>query len=487
VSPREGAIGKLYDWVPNLWSNPVSLVGTVVTTVAGTGLVLLFGLNVSGTILNPYTGALLFVGLPALFVFGLLLIPGGLLLYRRRRRAAPVRTLGEEVGALFSTKPGRRKLYWVAGLTLVNLVLLGAAGGRLVAWTSDPTFCGTACHEIMEPEWESYRDAEHARVACVDCHVGEGAEHLVRSKLDGMRQVWKALRGDYAKPVPAPVHSMRPSRETCETCHWSERWLGDRAVLYSHTFPDQANTERVNVLRLKLGGVDPRTGVATGYHWHAAQGTDVRYEAYDEARTKIGKVTVWKDGKVVKEFLPPGPEQPVVATRKMDCLDCHNRATHRFDASPVHALDRAFESGVLDRKVPWLREVAGAILPNAAHTRAGVEADFRREIEALYRERHADAVPDAAALDAAAKGLAVLWRDNVFPDRAVGWGTYPSHEGHQTPSAGLYGCFRCHDDKHKTADGKPLSGECEVCHETLAQDEKWDDLDEAVRTLIGGR
>jgi hypothetical protein len=171
----------------------------------------------------------------------------------------------------------------------------------------------------------------------------------------------------------------------------------------------------------------------------------------------------------------------------MDCIDCHNRPTHVFDHSPTHALDRAFASGRLDRNVKWLRDVGSTVLAGTAHTRDGVEADFRRELEAAYRERHADALPDASVLDTAAKGLAEVWKQNVFPDRAVTWGTYPNHRGHQTGSAALHGCFRCHDDKHKTAGGEVLSGDCAICHETLAQDELPGELEESLRPLVGSR
>ena len=480
-------IKRFLDWLPNLWSNPISLVGAVLTTVTGCALLLLFGFDISGLTLNPYAGILLLVGLPVLFVLGLLLIPGGMLLYRRRRAAAaPMPPLGEAVGALFTTKSGRRKLLVIGLLTAANIVLVAGASQRLVAWTSAPTFCGTACHGIMEPEWVTYRDSPHARVACVECHVGSGTPALIRSKLDGLRQVWSAITDNYARPVATPVHSMRPSRDTCEHCHWPDAWNGDKPALYAHTYPDEANTERVNVLVLKLGGKHPVKRTSEGIHWHAGR-DEVRYEAYDVQRTRIGRVTVLREGKVVKEFLPPGAPAPVVATRTMDCIDCHNRPTHEFDISPARALDRAFAAGSLDRSVKWLRDVAEPVLAGPKHTRAGVEADIRKEIEAAYRARHPDAVPDGAALDRAAKGLAEVWRYDVFPDRGVTWGTYPNHIGHQDATPAVHGCFRCHDDKHKTADGKPLSGECEVCHQMLAQDEKFGELEESVRAMMGPR
>ena len=61
-------IRALLNSLPKLWSNPITLLGTVLTTVTGCALLLLFGLDVSGLTMNPYSGILLLVGLPALFV-----------------------------------------------------------------------------------------------------------------------------------------------------------------------------------------------------------------------------------------------------------------------------------------------------------------------------------------------------------------------------------------------------------------------------------
>jgi hypothetical protein len=278
---------------------------------------------------------------------------------------------------------------------------------------------------------------------------------------------------------------MRPSDATCEKCHYSHDWLGDRAILRAHTFPDETNTERVHVLVLKVGGRNPKTRAHEGYHWHVGGEVEVRYEALDDKRTKIGKVTVLKEGRVTEEFLPPGEAPPAREVRTMDCIDCHNRPTHVFDASPASALDRAFTLGTLDRGTKWLRQMAEPVLAVEGRRADGVEAALRKDLEAEYRAKHADAVPDAAALDEAAAGLATLWRRNVVPDRGVTWGTYPDHRGHQTDAPGLHGCFRCHDDKHKTAAGKVLSGECDVCHVTVAQDEKREELEAAVREMLG--
>ena len=53
-----------------------------------------------------------------------------------------------------------------------------------------------------------------------------------------------------------------------------------------------------------------------------------------------------------------------------------------------------------------------------------------------------------------------IYRGNVFPEMNVTFGTYPNNIGHiDSP-----GCFRCHDDNHKTKDGKKIGQDCETCH-----------------------
>jgi hypothetical protein len=42
----------------------------------------------------------------------------------------------------------------------------------------------------------------------------------------------------------------------------------------------------------------------------------------------------------------------------------------------------------------------------------------------------------------------------------VTWGTYPNQLGHVDAP----GCFRCHDDEHKAADGSVIRQDCELCH-----------------------
>ena len=392
---------------------------------------LLFGLPVTGVRLHPFVGSFLLVGLPLLFVIGLLLIPLGLWRARRRAKDVPQRSLGEAIGALFSTPDGRKRLLIIGLLTLANVVLVAAAAQRVITWTSDPTFCGTTCHGVMAPEWETYHDKPHAQVACVQCHVGSGPTSYMRSKIDGLRQVWSTMRDSYERPVPAPVHSLPPAAETCFKCHWPETWHGNKPTLYSHTAPDVGNSELVNVLTLKLGGRHPETGTWSGYHWHASPDLEIRYEVLDEKRTSIGKVTVLRKGKVVEEFLPAAGAKPAVAT----ALDGLHRLPQPADA-PLRRLAHARARPRLrPRPARPQRAVAArgrrARPGGTKHTREGVKADFRKALEAAYREKHADAVPDAAALEKAAQGLAGLWLREHLPGPGRDLGHLP--QPHRPP------------------------------------------------------
>ena len=49
----------------------------------------------------------------------------------------------------------------------------------------------------------------------------------------------------------------------------------------------------------------------------------------------------------------------------------------------------------------------------------------------------------------------------------VVWNTYPNHLGHQHSP----GCFRCHDNKHKTDDGEKISKKCGTCHNVVVEEE----------------
>jgi hypothetical protein len=61
-----------------------------------------------------------------------------------------------------------------------------------------------------------------------------------------------------------------------------------------------------------------------------------------------------------------------------------------------------------------------------------------------------------------------IWQRNIFPEMKITWGTYVNNIGHND----YPGCFRCHDEKHKTQDGKKMiTQDCNACHVMLAMEE----------------
>jgi hypothetical protein len=122
----------------------------------------------------------------------------------------------------------------------------------------------------------------HARVACVDCHAGGGAGSFARSKLSGVRQLVLVARGRYPRPVP--VHSLRQARDTCEQCHWPEKFHGDKIKVIRECASDAANSETVTTLRVHVGGGSEKLGIATGIHWHINLANEIEYIATDDKR-----------------------------------------------------------------------------------------------------------------------------------------------------------------------------------------------------------
>lgn len=142
----------------------------------------------------------------------------------------------------------------------------------------------------------------------------------------------------------------------------------------------------------------------------------------------------------------------------MDCLDCHNRPAHRFAASPEREVDAAIGTGQISAKIPFIRREAVRALRGEYAT----QDTALREIERSIREAM-NALPDAVAgaeLERAIGVTQAIYRRNVFPSMKVGWGTYPVQTGHTIST----GCFRCHDEGHKTGDGVAVPQDCEMCH-----------------------
>lgn len=442
--------------LPTATRNPVSLIGVAITTSMAVLFLILFMLDMAGQIRNPYFGLLLFVAIPAVFIFGLLLIPIGA--WRRRRQVAKGAATDDWPVLDLRLPRARAVVLWVIVLTCVNLTIVSLAAYGAVHHMESAEFCGTTCHTTMEPEWKAYQVSPHAEVACVSCHVGPGAEALVQSKVAGTRQLWQIFTNNVPKPVPAPVHTMRPARETCQTCHWAEKIHGDKLKVVREYADDEQSSETATTLQLHVGGGRFALGAGSGIHWHMNIDNKLEFIATDPQRQTIPWVKFTDRDGNVKEYTADGVTAEQLAQgerRVMDCMDCHNRPAHTFEPSPERAVDNAIAAGELPRDLPFARREAVAALKDTyasgGEAVAGIDARLRTAYAAQSGE---------AALARTVSAVQEIYGRNVFPAMKVGWGTYPNNIGHVF----FNGCFRCHDDNHKARDGTVIKQDCESCH-----------------------
>lgn len=359
----------------------------------------------------------------------------------------------------------RKKLYFLvlAGAAGVAMTILG--GFQIMHFMDSTAFCGRLCHEVMYPEFTTYEASPHSRVDCVDCHVGYSPSWIVQSKIRGIPQMVSVIFNTYRVPIPAPVENLRPSRDTCEHCHRPERFAGDLVRVRRHYASDEANTETVVARVLKVGGGG--SDAALDIHWHVA--ANVWYLPLDEKRQEIGWVGVEGDtGELAAEYIDPemageiSPELIETEKRIMDCVDCHNRATHIF-FSPKELIDSALAQGKIDAGLPFIkREGLKALDPVNSSLE---EAEGKIEaIGEFYRTSYPEVARDKPeAISRALEELNEVARLTTFPHMTVSWETHPNNLGHiESP-----GCQRCHGKLVATSgdrEGEVIDNGCTSCH-----------------------
>ena len=471
--PKRGTrtIGSWLRPVFYLGQNPISLTGAVLTTSAALTL-LAFWISeiVRGGPIHPYTGIVFFLVLPGVFVLGLLLIPVGAFL--RRRKLLRKGELAQPYPAIDLRRPILRKaLVLVVFASAANAAMMGIASYKGVEHMDSVEFCGETCHVVMAPEFAAYKGSPHSRVPCVDCHIGSGAPWFVKAKISGVRQVFAVAFDTYSRPIPSPVEQLRPARDTCEQCHWPQKFTGEKLLVRKKFTDDEKNTPLTTVLLMKIGG--RRGGGGVGIHGrHLDDVERIRYVSTDGRRQVIPQVTyVGADGREIvytSAEVKASPEQLRAGEhRTMDCMDCHNRPTHAFQL-PERAVDEAMAANRISPELPFAKKKSVELL----RTEYADRGNAARKIPASFAEFYRTTYPGEyqahrALVESSGQQVAEIYLRNVFPHMKITWGTYPNNIGHED----FLGCFRCHDGNHKSADGKLISDDCEACHTVLAQEE----------------
>ena len=449
------------------YMNVISLLGMLISAVSALVIVLFLALQAFLGVENPYLEIVTYFLLPGGILFGGVLTYFGAWLTRNKHRKNPELDLPPLPRLDFNDPSKLRLSLFFAVVTVVFFAIIGVATIKGFEFTESTTFCGEICHVPMGPEFTAWEQSPHAKVRCVECHVGSGIDYYVKAKINGTRQLYSVLTGTYPTPIPTPVHNLRPARGTCEHCHWPEKFFSARQKIFSHNAPNEENTRRETQLLIKIGG-SPGAPNSSGIHWHIGQ--EVSYVATDEKRMDIPYVAVKRADGTLDEFI--SLDKPLTKEeaskhekRLMDCIDCHNRPAHAYNP-PSRELDNRFAAGKLDPSLPFLKKLGGELLEKPYKSTEEATAAIAKGIQEYYSKNYPALVTaKAASIKQATEEIQKIYTRNFFPKMKVVWNAYPTHTGH------FYfpGCFRCHDGKHKNAAGKVISKDCNLCHTVVSQ------------------
>lgn len=363
----------------------------------------------------------------------------------------------------------RSKLIFLMSTGAISIIFLVIGGYQLLEFTDSTAFCGRLCHEVMKPQFTTHQASPHSRVKCVDCHVGSGGDYLVQTKISGIPLVFRTMTDSYHKPIPSPVPNLRPARDTCEQCHRPERFAGDIVRVHTTFDSNEGNTEHVDTRIMKVGGGE--SGVARDIHWHIA--AEVWYLPLDEKRQEIAWVSVEPGDGEPEEYINPKKTNEITAQRVleekrlMDCIDCHNRATHVF-RSPDDLINTALVQGKIDKSLPFIKREGLKALnpPNSSLEQAFSKIEAIKE---FYRTSYPEIYQSQLGeIDASLAELREIARLTTFPRMKVTWDTYLNNIGHEDSP----GCFRCHSNLVATTGeelGKVIEARCDLCHLTVSK------------------
>ncbi len=457
--------------LPQSVYNWTSIIGGVLALISFGLIIFTFTISTFFDLGSSYIGLFIYIIFPMIMVFGLLLIPAGIF-FTKRKEKQKLEKPGFHWPKIDLNNVKYRNAFLIFVSTTFVLIFISAIGTyEAFHYTESVEFCGTLCHKVMEPEYVAYQNSPHARVACVECHVGSGADWYVKSKLSGMYQVVSVTFGLFPRPIPTPVRNLRPARETCEKCHWPEKFYAQKSRNEKHYLADETSSPWDINLNMKIGSTHSALGLAEGIHWHINPDVKIEYVANenpDEAinwvkstNSSTGEVEIFENQ---YNLLDPSTIDSL-PKRVMDCMDCHNRPSHRY-ASPSSFIDNAITSGAIPRDIPWIKMACIEATRIETSSNDSAQMLIRTNLTDYYTSNFPEVITDnPEGLQQAIAGLQKAYSQNVFPYMKVTSDRYPDHIGHKE----TLGCFRCHDDNHISSTGKTISRDCNLCHVIKAQ------------------
>ena len=458
--------------LPRSLQNWTSIIGASIASLNILFIFILFIIALIFDVGSSYVGLFIYIILPVFLIAGLILIPVGMYITKRRQKKQKAAPKGPDWPVIDFNNPATRNATLIFSVGTVVLLVLSAVGSyEAFHYTESVEFCGKLCHEVMEPEYVAYHESSHERVSCVECHVGSGADWYVKSKLSGLYQVYAVLTDNFPRPIPTPVHSLRPARETCEQCHWPEKFYDRKLRIKRSYLADEPNTEWNIRMQMKTSADHSAQGIAEGIHWHINPDVKIEYVATDIKRgsipwvkytnLKTGESAIYEDAgnKLTQSQLDS------LEIRTMDCLDCHNRPSHDYKA-PQNFIDEYLAAGTISKDLPDIKTVAMGIFAEDYPTTDSAFTAIKTQVNEYYEMMYPELLESKKQdIENAIAGIQSGYSKNIFPGMGVKWSEYPNHIGHLESE----GCYRCHNDRHTSAQGKVISRDCNLCHLITAQ------------------
>jgi nitrate/TMAO reductase-like tetraheme cytochrome c subunit len=452
--------------LPPDFYNPITFLGMTIATIMLVMALLMILLDVVAGFHNAYSGLVTYIALPSLMFFGLFIALVGIVRTRRRHKRDGV---PDKLPVIDLNVPKQRMT--ATGVALGGLVLMALSGFgsyKGYEYTESVQFCGTTCHTVMEPEYATYGSSPHARVACVGCHIGDGVDWYVKSKLSGSYQLYSTLFNKFDRPIKTPVANLRPAQETCEQCHWPKHFFTQKLRTHQYYLSDEENSQHNMSMLVKIGGGEG--DAAQGIHAHMYLNGTVSYVATDYERQNIayvemrdpsGKVTVYRDPEAKLS------EGDLAKSKKfmVDCIDCHNRPTHIF-RNPAQSMDAALALGKIDISIPEIKSEAVELLDASYATKDEAIRKISTDMVAYYNENYPDFMKsDRPKLDRAISVVQGIYRQNYFPEMKTDWRSHRDNLDHMRNK----GCFRCHNNKLVSDTGRKITNDCQSCHMIVSQ------------------
>jgi hypothetical protein len=457
--------------LPPSSKNWLTIIGSIIAVINLLIILILFIISTIFQKGNTYLGLFIYIILPGFMILGLLLIPAGMINKRRKMNLETEPGISR-LPVIDLNNLSHRNAFVIFTVTTIVVLFLSTFGSfEAFNFTESVEFCGKLCHQVMEPEHTAYQKSPHANVTCVECHVGSGADWYVKSKLSGMQQVYAVLTNTYPRPIPTPLHDLRPARETCEKCHWPQKFYSRTVRSNKYFLADSLNSEWDVLLQMKTGSEYNTGGFKEGIHWHINPAVNIEYISDNDKRENItyvkytnkttGEITIYRDDE------KPLTDSLISATktRTMDCIDCHNRPSHNYNSPPVY-FDKALLNGTVSKSIPFIKKVAMSILKQTFRDKDTALMMIKDSIVKFYKSESNDYYSkNTGVIDNSIASIQKAFAENTFPGMKVTYDMYPEHIGHLESE----GCFRCHNNAFKSANGHTITRDCNLCHTIVGQ------------------